>query len=138
MTTLSPEYLDDVRGRLKALYHKDGVNKEDWDKVHPNLLVLADYVHAHCDSHNLPLVISSIIRPKIPGVSKTDIHSTGRAFDVSVRGWSREDIDFIVKDVNDRLSIGAISIRDGKEREAVYEDGIVAGKGAHFHFQVRK
>lgn len=138
MTEHGPNYLDDVRARLKGLFHKEGVSKDDWEKVHPNLLILADCVLSHCETHNLPLVISSIIRPKIKGVSKTDIHADGRAFDVSVRGWSRSDIDFIVQDVNERLSLGAISVRDGQEREAVYEDGVVAGKGAHLHFQVRR
>lgn len=123
--------------KLKALYHKEGVNKDDWDKVHPNLLVLADYVYSHCETHNLQLVITSIIRPKIPGVSKTDIHAKGRAFDVSVKGWSQEDIKFLVDSVNEKLTIGAISLRDKQEREAVYEDGVSAGRGAHLHFQVR-
>lgn len=124
--------------RLKALVHKEGVNPEDWDRVHGYLLDLAEYVYNHCDTYNLPMVITSIIRPRIHGVSRTDIHSSGRAFDLSVRGWSRFDIEFIVKRVNDDLKIGAISIHDGKEREAVYEDGFTAGKGEHLHFQCRR
>lgn len=123
--------------KLKELYHKEGVNKDDWDKVHPNLLVLADYVLSHCETYNLPLVITSIIRPKIQGVSKTDIHARGRAFDVSVKGWSQQDIQFLVDAVNEKLTIGAISLKDGQEREAVYEDGVSVGRGAHLHFQVR-
>lgn len=128
---------EEVIEKLKALHHKEGVNKDDWDKVHHNLLVLADYVIAHTETHQLPMVITSIIRPMIKGVSKTDIHSKGRAFDLSVRGWSKHDIEFLLDNINEKLTIGAISLRDGKEREAVYEDGISAGKGAHFHFQVR-
>lgn len=129
--------MKDVIPKLKALYHKPGVNSGDWDNVHSNLLILADYVLAHCETYNLPLVITSIIRPKIKGVSKTDIHSHGRAFDVSVKGWSEHDIKFLVDAVNEKLTIGAISLRDGQEREAVYEDGVTAGRGAHLHFQVR-
>lgn len=140
--------------KLKSLYHNEGVNKDDWDKVHPNLLVLADYVFAHTETYNLPMVITSIIRPKIPGVSKTDIHAKGRAFDLSVRGWSQDDIDFLVDAVNETFKIGAISLRDGKEREAVFEDDEylkddkgnfildpdgdkIKKKTKHFHFQVR-
>lgn len=129
--------MQEIKERLKGLYHKEGVNKDDWDHVHPNLVYLAGYVLDHTDTYGLPMVITSIIRPKIPGVSKTDIHAKKRAFDISVKGWSVEDIEFLVNAVNEKLTIGAISIRDGKEREAVYEDGVSAGRGAHLHFQVR-
>jgi hypothetical protein len=128
--------------KLKTLFHKPGVNKDDWNKVHNNLLVLADYVIAHTETHNLPMVITSIIRPKIPGVSKTDIHSTGRAFDLSVIGWSKEDIQFLVDAINEAFTIGAISLRDHQEREAIFEGAEFDKNGdqtkwPHFHFQVR-
>lgn len=128
--------------RLKALPHKEGVDKNDWSKVHRNLLVLADYILAHTETHKLPMVITSIIRPKIKGVSKTDIHAKKRAFDLSVRGWSKEDIDFLVDVINEKFTIGAISLRDGQEREAVFEDAEFDEEGdqtkwPHFHFQVR-
>lgn len=134
--------MDEIIKNLKTLPHKDGVDKNDWDKVHRNLLVLADYVIAHCETHKLPLVITSIIRPKIKGVSKTDIHSKGRAFDISVRGWSKEDIKFLEDAINEKFTIGAISLTDGKEREAVFEDAEFDKEGdqvkfPHFHFQVR-
>jgi hypothetical protein len=132
----------DIIEKLQALPHKEGVNKDDWKKVHPNLLVLADYVLAHTETHKLPMVISSIIRPKIPGVSKTDIHAKGRAFDLSVRGWSKEDIVFLEDAINEAFTIGAISLRDHKERECLFEDAEFNEKGdqtkwPHFHFQVR-
>lgn len=127
---------------LKKLPHKAGVNSGDWDRVHKNLVVLADYVLAHCHTHNLPLVITSIIRPRIPGASKTDIHSKGRAFDISVRGWSEHDIKFLVDAVNEKFTIGAISLSDGREREALYEPTVTDASGnvtktEHLHFQVR-
>jgi hypothetical protein len=123
--------------RLKSLKHKDGVNPDDWTRVNAKLLILADYTVDYCKEHNLPLVFTSIIRPKIPGISTTDIHSTGRAFDISVRGWKLADILAYRDHVNDKFTLGAISARDGKEREVVYEDGISAGKGAHLHIQCR-
>lgn len=135
---LSEDYKKDVIKNAKGLFHKPGVNSGDWDKVKPELLILIDYVISHCDTHNLPLVITSIIRPKIPGVSKSVTHQEGRAFDISVRGWSQEGIKFLVDNINEKFTIGAISLKDGKEREAIYEDGISAGKGAHLHMQVRR
>lgn len=132
----------EVTEKLKALFHKPGVDKNDWDKVHLNLLILAEYVLAHTETYNLPMVITSIIRPKIPGVSKTDIHAKGRAFDLSVKGWSKEDIQFLADTVNEKFTIGAISLRDHQEREAVFEDAEFNKNGnqtkwPHFHFQVR-
>lgn len=135
---LSEEYKKFVIDNAKKLFHKPGVNSSDWSKVKPELLILIDYVMSHCETHNLPLVITSIIRPKIPGVSKSVTHQEGRAFDVSVRGWSQEDIDFLVSNINEKFTIGAISLTDKKEREAIYEDGIKAGVGAHIHLQCRK
>lgn len=135
---LSDEYKKDVIANAKKLFHKPGVNSSDWDKVKPELLILIDYVISHCETYNLPLTITSIIRPKINGVSKSVTHQEGRAFDISVRGWSHEDIKFLVDNINDKFTIGAISLKDGKEREAIYEDGVTAGLGSHIHLQCRK
>jgi hypothetical protein len=123
--------------KLKTLTHKPGVNKDDWDKVHRALLALAEYTTTYCETYKLALVITSIIRPRIPGVSVSDTHAEGRAFDISVRGWSREAIRDFVDSINEIFTIGAISLRDKKEREAVYEDGVAKGFGAHIHIQVR-
>ncbi|MGE3607991.1 MAG: hypothetical protein AB7I27_00285 [Bacteriovoracaceae bacterium] len=133
---LSDEYKKDVIANAKKLFHKPGVNSSDWDKVKPELLILIDYVISHCETYNLPLTITSIIRPKIKGISKSVTHQEGRAFDISVRGWSHEDIRFLVDNINEKFTIGAISLKDGKEREAIYEDGVNAGTAPHLHFQV--
>lgn len=132
----------EVISRIKKCTHKIGVNKGDWDNVHKNLISLAEYVLDHCETYNLPVVITSIIRPKIKGVSKTDIHSTGRAFDMSILGWSQEDIKFLVDCCNEDMTIGAISLSDGRENEAIYEPAEYDKFGKqvkwpHFHFQVR-
>lgn len=133
-----------LKEKIKKLVHKAGVNPNDWTKVHPNLLVVLDYVIEHCHAHNLPVVISSIIRPRLK-VSKTDTHSEGRAFDISVRGWQIEDIEFLVDCINADLYVGAISKSDGLEREALYEPDEFEidpktkkrkqVKWAHIHFQ---
>jgi hypothetical protein len=136
--SVTEEYKKFVIERAMEIDHKEGVNPEDWKRVKENLLVLVDFVINECDKLNLPLKITSIIRPKIPGVSKTDTHAEGRAFDVSVIGWSQSDIRTMCLEVNRKLNIGAYSTKDGLEREAVYEDGFTAGKGAHIHFQVRR
>ena len=141
--------------RLKEQIHKPGVSKDDWDRVHPNLLLLGEFVMDHCEEHSLPLVFSSIFRQKLK-FSKTDIHASigftvlkdgsvvafkGRAFDISVKGWQLEDILYLVEKINQEFKIGAVSIKDLKEREAVFEEtefdenGKVT-KTRHLHFQV--
>lgn len=119
------------------LAHKDGVNKQDWLSVDPNLLLLLDYAVDFATVHDLPILISSIIRPRIKGVSKSDTHEQGRAFDLSVHGWNLFQINTLVKMTNDKFSIGAISFSDHMEHEVIYEDGITAGTAPHLHFQVR-
>lgn len=135
--SLSEEYKQYVIERALKLQHKDGVNSSDWHNVNSKLLILIDYLITHCEVHSLPLTITSIIRPMIKGVSKSRTHQEGRAFDISVRGWKLDDIVMIIDSVNEKHTIGAISLKDGQEREVIYEDGITAGKGAHLHFQCR-
>jgi hypothetical protein len=134
---LDPVDRETIVVTLRQLEHKPGVNSSDWYKVHDNLIILAAFTLVYAKENYLPLIITSIIRPKIKGVSKTDIHSKGRAFDISIRGWTKEQILNFVKKINEEFKIGAISVTDGKEREAVWEDGITAGKGPHLHIQCR-
>lgn len=119
---------------LKHLPHKQ-CDSDDWAKVHINLRVLAYELIEYCLVHNLPLVITSIIRPMIKGVSKTDIHAKGRAFDVSVHGWTEKQCLDCEQYLNDNFSekFGAISISDGKPRACVYH----VGTGPHLHVQCK-
>lgn len=137
MRYLSPETRLSYVASMYLQNHKECVKRDDWLKVHPNLLKLGMFTVEWCEKKELPLVFTSIIRPKIPGVSKTDIHAHGRAFDISTKGWTSNQIGNFICEINKTHSIGAISMRDGKEREAVYEDGVTAGKGPHLHVQCR-
>ena len=120
---------------LKKKMHKQEVSSEDWHKVHPNLLILAYDFCKWCEQEKLPVTITSIIRGKV-ATSKTDIHSKGRAFDISVKGWTTNDIDkchlYIHRMWSD--SIGAISLSDKLKRAVVFHG---EGENIHGHFQVR-
>lgn len=131
------ERLEYIRSYAKNLTHKDGVNPLDWDRVDAHLLLLLDFAIDFATSKDLPITITSIIRPQIKGISKSKTHEQGRAFDFSVHGWTQTLIDLCVQQTNDTFSIGAISMSDSKEHEVVYEDGITAGTAPHLHFQVR-
>lgn len=89
-----------------------------------------------CDQKKIPFVITRAVDAMIPNVSKTNIHEEKRAVDVSVHGWSADEIDEFIHDSNEKFSeeIGAISISDGKPRFCVYHCGV----GFHMHLQVRK
>lgn len=126
------------RNELQHWPHKKGVNSEDWSRVADDLALIAEFVCQYAITMKLPILFTSIIRPKIKGVSKSKTHEEGRAFDISVRGWDRKYIDELVNLVNSSFKVGAISASDGVEREAVYEDGVTAGTAPHIHFQVRK
>lgn len=138
---LTPKRRDGIIRRLKLQKHKAGVNKDDWDLVHPNLLLVAEFDLNLCEQLGLYVEYTSIIRPKI-AVSKTNIHAEKRAYDRTLRGWSTDTAKWIAELVNDGLTVGAVSRSDGKERESVFEkdefnkDGKQV-KWKHLHFQCR-
>lgn len=118
------------------IQYKNPYDKEHWSKVHPNLITLRDYFEAYCDKWKFTFVVTSIIRPKIDGISTSTTHEEGRAYDASVFGWDIDSINDLVIDCNKQFakSIGAISAKDGIARAVIYH----FGTGPHFHFQVRK
>jgi hypothetical protein len=134
---LSPVEKEQIILSLRQCEHKAGVNSMDWHKVNNKLLILAGYTLIFCKERSLPIIFTSIIRPQIKGVSKSKTHEQGRAFDLSVRGWSQDMIKLFVDRINKEFKLGAVSLTDGTEREAIYENGISAGKGAHIHVQCR-
>lgn len=120
---------------LQLYPHKKGVNDADWLRVHPNLLKLAYFYVNFCEEHGIPVMFTSIIRPMIPGVSKTDIHAKGRAFDASAKGWTKELKDEFERQVEEKFkAIAAIAISTGKPNAIEWHD---AGRGDHAHLQVR-
>ena len=137
---LSDERREKIIARLKKQKHKKGVNPKDWDDVHPNLLIVAEFDLNLCEQLRLNVEYTSIIRPMI-AVSITDIHAKKRAYDRTLRGWPKDFAPWFAELVNGGLTIGAASRSDGKERESVFEDDVFKDgkqvKWKHLHFQVR-
>ncbi len=137
---LTPKRRDGIIRRLKLQKHKVGVNPDDWDLVHPSLLVVAEFDLNMCEAMGLYVEYTSIIRPKI-AVSKTDIHAEKRAYDRTLRGWNKDVAPWFAELINDGLTVGAVSRSDGKERESVFEDDVFKDgkqiKWKHLHFQCR-
>lgn len=112
-----------------------GCNFSDWFKVHPNLVFLCYSISKWAQARKLPMRWTSIIRPMIPGVSKTNIHLMGRAADFSVKGWTTDDINDCAHEFSkcDFKKIGAVSVSDGQQRAIVFH----TGTAMHGHAQVK-
>jgi hypothetical protein len=140
--SLSPVDREQIILSLRQCEHKPGVDSMDWHKVNDKLLILAGYTVIFCKERALPVIFTSIIRPQIKGVSKSKTHEQGRAFDLSVRSWTKAQINEFVTKINKEFKLGAVSATDGTEREAIFEDDEFDKNGKqvkwrHLHVQCR-
>ena len=132
-----------IKDRAQKLPHKEGVYTRDWLTVKTGCLLLIDWLMGFSAKRGVPILVTSIIRPRIANVSVSDTHPDGRAFDISVRGWMKKDIDACVQECNQLFDrIGAVSFKDGKRRAVVFEDDQFDATGKqikwkHLHFQCR-
>lgn len=140
----------DAIQELQKRKHKAGVSSSDWAYVSKDLVMIALWVCQWADFHSVPIVFTSIIRGRVKG-SKTDIHAAKRAFDLSVKGWSIDEIDDFLIDCNREFAKehGAYSSFDQQPRAAIYEfnNGIAPLQALayarqnenepHLHIQVR-
>ena len=110
---------------------KEDIHLEDLQKLQPAMWVVLTSVIMYCKKHNLPCRITSIIsdRDNVNAVSKT--HDTGRAVDISIRGWRDIDCHRLCHKLQQDFSdIAAISYSDRRPRLALL-------KHDHIHLQVR-
>lgn len=106
----------------------------DLQQVQPLLLVVLGWFVHFCDSHELHCEVTNIFGKF--AVSKSDTHPEGRAFDASVRGWSKQDVDDCLQFMDDKAGrLGAFSASDQKQRVVVYHN---VGLGNHLHFQIQR
>ena len=113
---------------------KDGVDSNDLMLLDPKLMILFANFLLYCNSHDLPVTITSAVDAEVPRVSTT--HKDGRALDVSVKGWTDQDVLDAVEYFNHEFSyLAAISFSDHMPRAIIYHD---VGHGRHLHLQVRR
>lgn len=122
--------------RLKE-YAKDGV-KERLIDLHPNaLMVLCDVLRWTIEKQ-IPFVVSdantSLEEDQILNRVSTT-HREGRAFDVSTRGWTKENIDDCIAQFSFKYRYLAAIGSDGQPRLVYFHN---AGTGNHLHFQIHK
>ena len=108
---------------LATLPHKDEVNPMDWFSMHPSLILIAWSTVNILKIRGAPILFTSLIRKGIPGLSVSKSHIEGRAFDMSIRGMSIDDIDAALEEVNweHAAKRGAISMRDKVARALIFE-----------------
>ena len=104
--------------------------------LQPTLILVIGKMLQWCDKRSLPFVITSAVRDFEKGqVSQT--HPEGRAVDISVKGWTANDIyDFEKEWEANEIArkYGAVKA-DGTVNLVYYHT--VAGGAAHFHTQIR-
>ena len=100
------------------------------NKISPILLMIFSDLNIYCQKRKLPLVITRIVGDRIPGISKTDTHSEGRAIDISVKMWLESEI----KDAEKYIK-GKYVAKKGKHNKVfVFHNGTAW----HIHLQVRR
>jgi len=104
-------------------------------QLHPILFLILAHMNLWCHNRGTPFVITRMIDEKIEGVSISDTHKEGRAFDLSVRNWSDQDIQEFTNTFNNKYgtSVGAFGLRTGLPSVVVYH----VGTAPHLHIQIR-
>jgi hypothetical protein len=118
---------------------KNNKDKENMLLLHPILLQIMFDMNLWCYERNLPFnvtsTISTIHEDKKLGRT-SDSHRTGRAIDVSLRGWDHLAVGDFVTHFNRRYyNVAAIASDSGKP--TLIPD-VRHGSAPHFHIQVAK
>ena len=115
---------------IKFKHQKD---KERFLEMHPMTLRILFHAYQWAHSRKIPFVVTSTLSTKeedelLKRVSTA--HRTGRAFDLSIRGWTTDDIDDFHMDFEKAYGKwGAVSKRDLIRRCVVI-------KRDHIHVQI--
>ena len=114
---------------------KSDVILADIQQFAPAILPIFTYVVLYAKNNDLPCEITSLISDRKDVVAVSTTHKDGRAFDLSISGWSMFHIKRLVHNVNINFAtIAAISFETGNPTAAIDKNH---GTGPHIHFQVR-
>jgi hypothetical protein len=114
----------------------EDVLAEDILMLQPATLFLLSQVVLWCSAHKLSCVITSFISDRENVKAKTMTHSEGRAFDLSIKGWTKFDIARFVFHFNTKYKdIAAIAASDNQPKAVVYGD---KNHRDHMHMQVKR
>lgn len=117
---------------------KNNLKIHDVRYFRPELLEMLAHVVKFCHVRGLQCVITSGIRSEEENRAlraRSNTHCEGRAFDISVHGWTTDDIDELVIDMTEKFKDTGAITKDGISKPIYFHD---AGNGAHLHIQVRR
>lgn len=119
---------------------KKGVRISDIQDLHPNLIVVLGNICLWCKQRNLPVKITSIKTDSVAVRRVSHTHDDGRAFDMSLRGWDRDNVIKFESYFNLTFRhISALSSSDLQPRLVVIHEVVQNGVsyGEHAHIQVK-
>lgn len=122
---------------MEIQFKEEGIS-ERFQQCHPLLRNISIVMASWCRDRKLPFVITSarttVEEDKaLSRTSKT--HREGRAIDVSVRGWSSQDINDFSSYFNKLYRDVAAITKARVPRLVVWHNN---GNGEHLHIQIRR
>jgi len=107
--------------------------------LHPIALMIMAKMYLYTAENDLPFVVTDTVSTYEDDVRlnrSSPSHRTARAFDISVRGWSSEDIMSFTEFFNRKFNqYGAVPYNETKPELVVYHN---TGRGYHFHVQIHR
>lgn len=106
--------------------------------LHPVLLIMVFDMHSYCLRRSLPFVVTSTVSTieedeRIGRISAT--HREGRAVDISIQGWTTDEIDDFMLHFQKKYWEFAAKKPDG---ERVLIPPVNHGSAPHIHVQVSR
>ena len=105
--------------------------------LHPAILMILFDAQNWALERNIPFLVTETVTTKEEDDKLSRIsssHRQGRAFDLSVRGWSTKDInEFRTYFSRKYIEYAALTKSSGQPSLVIYHD---SGHGAHIHVQI--
>jgi hypothetical protein len=114
-------------------------NKEDhfrFAKLHPVALRVMATMCEFCFFRKMPFVVTSTVTTIAEDIElgrRSSTHRTGRAFDLSIKDWTEDQVAFFVNYFNDKFrDVAAVN----GDLKAVLIPDINHGTAPHIHVQI--
>lgn len=104
--------------------------------LHPIALLLLFDMNWWAQERGLPFLVTDTVTTKEEDIflgRQSDTHRTGRAFDISIHGWSTDDIDEFMYHFKEKYEEYAAVNKHG---DTVLIPPINHGTAPHFHVQI--
>lgn len=116
-------------------------HKKDIERVlylHPIALIILFDMHSYCLKRSLPFVVTATVTTQEEDEQlnrQSSTHREGRAFDLSIQGWTTDEIDDFMLHFQKKYDEFAAKKING---EKVLIPPINHGTAPHFHVQISR